>query len=197
MWIDLTFNLDEHFPVWPQENSCNIITQTRGDCASSTISFNVHTSTHLDAPRHFIPGGSTINEIPLSQLIGTTQVIEIDDPISIKPKHLNRVKCTKIIFKTPNQITEEFTPDYCYLSPEAAKSLVNSNVELVGIDYLSIENFYDSDFPVHKILLRSGAVILESINTEQLVDGLYEIIALPLRINAEASPARVIAREIS
>lgn len=196
MWIDITYNLNEDFPVWPGEQKYNIQSIYTNNI-SSTVTFNVHTSTHIDAPKHIITDGKTINQIPLQQLIGPTQIITIDDPVSIKPEQLPTIKCQKIIFKTPNIITNDFYSNYCYLTPEAAKALVLSNVELVGINYLSIENFYDPEFTTHKILLGNNVIILESVNTTNLVQEFYEIIALPLNINAEASPARVIARAIS
>ncbi len=195
MWTDLSIPLDDTFPAWPGSNACQISRHYQGDCVSSTLTTNVHIATHIDAPLHFIPGGETIDQISIEQLCGTVQVIEIPDSV-IEPKHLSGLSCSKVIFKTMNEITPTFTDKYCYLSPLAAENLVQSGIDLVGTDYLSIENYNDKNFTTHKILLGNGVIIIEALNTNVIYAGYYEMIALPILMPSEASPARVIVKRL-
>ena len=197
MWIDLTLPLNETSINWPTEQPFHIQSRHTNDCVSSMITTSVHVGTHLDAPRHFIPTGELIDAVDINQLMGLVQVIEINDKISIKPHHLHSLNCSKVIFKTCNEITNAFNENYCYLSPEAASYLVKMGVKLVGIDYLSIDDFNDTNFTSHKILLSNNILVLESLNTSPIKSGYYNIIALPLKISAEASPVRVIVRPVS
>jgi len=197
MWIDLSIQLNSEFPVWPGTSPCHISSDVSKNCVSSTLTTNVHAATHIDAPYHFIPDGLTIDQISLNQLCGVTQVIEIPDSTSIKPDHLTSLNCSKVIFKTPNEVSDSFTNKYCYLTPQSADILVDSGVHLVGVDYLSVENYDDTNFTTHKILLGNSVVIIESLDTSKLDLGYYYVIALPILMHTEASLARVIARKIS
>jgi arylformamidase len=72
-------------------------------------------------------------------------------------------------------------------------------MELVGIDYLSVEPFSadERDYPVHKTLLREGIVVLESLDLADVPLGLYELVVLPLLIpGSDGAPARAILLSI-
>jgi len=195
MWIDLSITLNENTAIWPDDHPCIIQTKTKNTCTTSVLTCSTHAGTHIDAPLHFIKDGLGINQIPLSQLCGPVQVIPISSN-KIIPDDLQNIIAPKIIFKTNNHITGVFNPNYCFITPESASQLVNLKIQLIGIDYLSVENFYDHQFTSHHILLKAGVVIIEGLNTDPIQDGLYEMIALPLNLEAEASPARVIVRPL-
>jgi len=195
MWIDLSITLNQNTTRWPNSSPFIIQTKTENTCTNSVLTCSTHAGTHIDAPLHFIENGLKINQIPLSDLCGLTQVISVSSD-QINPDHLQNISAPKVIFKTNNYVDGEFNADYCFITPEAARRLVDLKVQLIGVDYLSIENFYDKQFTSHHILLRSGIIIIEGLNTDHVQEGLYEMIALPLKIEAEASPARVIVRPL-
>lgn len=195
MWIDLSVPLNHSTICWPTDSPCIINSKVVGSVMSSTVHCSCHGGTHIDAPAHHIKDANLIDQIPLSHLCGIAQIIEITTP-QISVEHLPEISQPKVIFKTPNTFGDTFDPEYCYLTPEAAHHLVNSKVHFVGTDYLSIEEFSSTTFDTHNILLRAGVVIAESIDTSALSSGLYEIVALPIRLAAEASPARIIARRL-
>ncbi|MEM3676158.1 MAG: hypothetical protein QXV22_03775, partial [Thermoplasmataceae archaeon] len=108
----------------------------------------------------------------------------------IPDKHQSRV-----LFKTKNSgLYRKFSEDFTYIDESAARKLIEHKAKLVGIDYLSIEKFGTKGMKVHKILLNGGTVILEGLDLSQVAPGDYELICLPLKIDADGSPCRAILR---
>jgi arylformamidase len=88
---------------------------------------------------------------------------------------------------------KEFVRDYTYLAPDGAQYLVDNGVELVGIDYLSIEQFHSGHHKTHRTLLEQSVVILEGLDLSVPAPGEYELICLPLRIEGcDGAPARAV-----
>lgn len=176
----------------------------RGDSANvSAVSFGSHTGTHVDAPKHFDDAAAGVDEIVFERLIGLASVIEFDDTVrSIGRAELERAGirgAKRVLLKTRNSRLlheREFSSDYTFLAPEAAELLVESAVELVGIDYLSIEKFKSGHHRTHLTLLRRGVVILEGLDLSAVAPGKYELLCLPLRLaGLDGAPARAVLRE--
>jgi arylformamidase len=176
----------------------------RGDSANvSFLSFGSHTGTHVDAPRHFDDAASAVDEIVIERLIGPASVIEFGDAVSsigraeLEQAGLRGAK--RVLFKTRNSRLlheREFRSDYTFLAPEGAELLVKSGVELVGIDYLSIEQFKSGHHRTHLTLLRRGVVIVEGLDLSAVAPGEYELLCLPLRLaGLDGAPARAVLRE--
>lgn len=182
-------------PEFKMENLYNI--KEHGYNVSS-IALGTHTGTHIDAPRHFFEDGNSVDSIAIEMFIGNAKVFFIDkDSIDYDDiKDLNIEKHDKILFKTPNSrfIDDcEFHKDFTALTKEAAEFLVKQEIDMVGIDYMSIESFYSEDGEVHEILLANEVVIIECLDLREVEEGQYEIIALPLKIkDGDGSPVRVI-----
>ena len=168
----------------------------------SEIQFGSHTGTHVDAVRHFYDDGQPIDEIPLDKLIGPALLIEFSDDVKavtakdLEPHALNGH--TRILLKTRNSTfinRREFVKDYTYLAPDGAEYLVSQGVQLVGIDYLSIEQFHSGHHRTHKTLLGAGVVIVEGLALIEPQPGTYDLICLPLKlIGIDGAPARAILR---
>ena len=107
---------------------------------------------------------------------------------------------TRVLFKTPNASRWDrpgFQSDYHALTPEAAAWLVSSGVQLVGIDYLSVDAYEAEGFPVHRCLLQAGVVIVEGLDLRAVPPGEYELYALPLLLqDGDGAPARVLLRAV-
>jgi arylformamidase len=169
----------------------------------SKVSFGSHTGTHVDAARHFIDDGQTVDEISLDKLIGPAIVIAFDDSLQSVGAHdleshdLGRHK--RVLMRTRNSsfITEgEFHQDYTFLAPDGAELLVSRGVELVGIDYLSIEQFHSGHHRTHRTLLQNGVVIVEGLNLADITPGEYDFVCLPLRLEGlDGAPARALLIE--
>lgn len=166
----------------------------------STIRFGSHTGTHADAARHFFDDGQTVDRIPLERLIGPALLVAFPDDLpavtaaDLRKHDLKGRK--RVLLRTRNSALlsqKEFVPDYTYLAPDGAQFLVDSGVELVGIDYLSIEQFHSGHHKTHRILLERSVVILEGLDLSIPAPGEYELICLPLRIEGcDGAPARAV-----
>jgi arylformamidase len=190
--------------VFAFENNMQIerrASMDRGDMGNnSSIHMGIHTGTHMDAPKHVIADGKTIDVMPLSDAIGPARVIEINDNEAVKAEELKQYKFKhgeRILFKTRNSErcwkTDTFIPDFVYIAEDAAQLLANSGVKLVGIDYLSV----GGPPMTHKILLGAGIWLLEGLNLSAVNPGNYNLICLPLKImQTEGSPVRAVLQPI-
>jgi arylformamidase len=166
----------------------------------STIRFGSHTGTHADAARHFFDDGQTVDKIPLERLIGPALLLSFPDDVrSVGAAELRAHDIkgqTRILLRTRNSAflsQKEFVKDYTYLAPDGAQYLVDQGVELVGIDYLSIEQFHSGHHLTHRTLLERSVVIVEGLDLSVPPAGEYQFICLPLRIEGcDGAPARAV-----
>ena len=166
----------------------------------SFIRFGSHTGTHADAARHFFDDGQTVDAIPLERLIGPALLLSFPDDLrAVTAADLQKHDIkghTRILLRTRNSALlsqQQFVRDYTYLAPDGAQYLVDNGVELVGIDYLSIEQFLSGHHKTHRTLLERSVVILEGLDLSVPAPGEYELICLPLRIEGcDGAPARAV-----
>jgi arylformamidase len=172
----------------------------RGDSANVTaLSLGSHTGTHVDAPHHFLDGRSTVEAMPIEALVGPVQVIELAERRHITAVDLESAampsEATRLLLKTPNSRfwnDDEFHTDFVGLTGDAARWLVERGFVLVGIDYLSIEQFRSPTHEVHKTLLDAGIIIVEGLDLRNVPAGAYMMACAPLKVvGAEGAPARV------
>jgi len=201
---DVTVPIQEGLPVWPGEEGPTIKRTSdidSGDKANvSLIRMVTHTGTHVDAPLHFFAKARSVDRIPLSVLCGPCLVIEkignghiSAGDIPELPSHI-----TRVLFKTTNSTlwenpTHDFVNEYVCLEPEAAELLVRKGIQLVGMDYMSVEPPTNQENPIHRLLLGNGIVIIENLDLRNISPGEYNLVCLPLKLSgADGAPARVI-----
>jgi len=166
----------------------------------SAVAFGSHTGTHVDAVKHFIDDGQTVDQIPLERFIGGAILLAFpDDLMSVGPADLAQHDIgghTRVLLRTRNSSFlegPEFVEDYTYLAPDGAQYLVDCGVELVGIDYFSIEQFHSGHHQTHRALLKRGVVIVEGLSLSEPEAGVYQLICLPLRLaGLDGAPARAV-----
>jgi arylformamidase len=166
----------------------------------STIRFGSHTGTHADAARHFFDDGQPVDRIPLDRLIGPALLIKFSDDVrAIGAAELREHfpgGHKRVLLGTRNSAflsRREFVKDYTYLAPDGAQYLVDEGVELVGIDYLSIEQFHSGHHRTHRTLLEKSVVIVEGLDLSAPGAGEYQLVCLPLRIEGcDGAPARAV-----
>ena len=166
----------------------------------SIIRFGSHTGTHADASRHFFDDGQPVDRIPLERLIGPALLLTFDDSvmaIGVAELQARAIKGHKrILLRTRNSALlsgAEFVKNYTFLAPDGAQYLVDNGVELVGVDYLSVEQFHSGHHRTHKTLLGANVVIVEGLDLSAPPPGEYEFICLPLRIEGcDGAPARAV-----
>lgn len=204
-WIDISVSVRNGMHAWPGEQPA--IEQTefmeRGAvCNLTRMSMSVHTGTHMDAPRHFIPGGATMEQIPLGAVMGEALVIAVDDPVAVRAAHLEGLELPRrVLFKTRNSATcwarDAFDEDYVYISREAARVLVERGVTTVGIDYLSVGGYRQDLVETHNVLLGAGLWVIEGLDLSAIEPGRYELACLPLKIvGSDGAPARAVLRRL-
>lgn len=166
----------------------------------SSIAFGSHTGTHVDAVKHFIDDGQTVDEISIDRLIGPAILLAFpDDLMAVTAADLEKQYMgshTRVLLRTRNSsflAGPGFVKDYTYLAPDGAEYLVSRGVDLVGIDYLSIEQFHSGHHHTHLTLLRQGVIIVEGLDLSQPPPGEYTLTCLPLRLaGLDGSPARAV-----
>ncbi len=209
-WIDVSLSVvPGQMPMMPGESPTTFTWQVtkvadRYEVRVSDFHFNAHTGTHIDAPIHLIPHTESVDQISLEKLIGPARIIECSrDAAVIDLKELNRHPwrgAKRLLFKTRNSYdnlwgTTRFRREFTALAPDAAQALVEAGVELVGIDYHSIEKFGSPQPEVHRILLASGVVVVEGLDLREVSGGEYDLVCLPVRFGGrEAAPARAVVR---
>ena len=169
----------------------------------SSVRFGSHTGTHVDAARHFFDDGESVDQIPLDSLIGPCIVLTFDSSLmSVGASDLAKHELkgnSRVLIRTRNSgfLTEaEFQRDYTFLAPDGAEFLVSKGVRLVGVDYLSIEQFHSGHHKTHRTLLEKKIVIVEGLNLQDIEPGEYELICLPLRLEGlDGAPARAVLIE--
>lgn len=166
----------------------------------SLITFGSHTGTHVDAPKHFFDDGAGVDTLPLDVLMGPAMLVRVDDDVNaVTADHLRLHHLeghTRVLIKTRNSSyvrSPEFRKDYTYVAPDAAEYLVSIGVRLVGVDYLSIEQFHSGHHRTHLTLLKQGVVIVEGLDLSGPPMGPYDLRVLPLRIaGIDGAPARAV-----
>jgi len=157
----------------------------------SKFSMESHVGTHVDAPLHFIPEGKSIDEMPISRLIGKAQVIEVPFPQAVTDDFLSsRLKGTKIaIFKFGR---ERLNREHPYFSVEGVNYLIQHGIQVVGTDNFDIDS-KTTEWKIHHMMLGQEMLIVEGLLLKKVLPGIYDFICLPLIVKGgEAAPARVI-----
>jgi arylformamidase len=174
-----------------------------GDSSNnSRLVMGTHTGTHVDAPKHFFDDRPGVDSFPLEMLVGRARVIDLPHRGGITEAHLAAAglrEDLRVLLRTPNSAlwrsTTGFYTDYTYITEGGAKFLVAQGVKVVGVDYLSVEQFKKAGAPAHHVLLGNGVIVIEGLNLSEADAGQYEMYCLPLRlVNADGAPARVVLK---
>jgi arylformamidase len=205
MFYDISPPIRPGMKVWPGDTPPArevLMDMQRGDPVTlSTLHATVHLGAHADAPSHYGPGAPSIDKIDLSVYLGLCQVISvpvvrggcvgIDDVKGM-------MKVDRILLATgTNPDPTGFKESFAGLEPTLIDHLADAGVRLVGIDTPGVDPFSADDLLAHRRCLARGMTILEGLMLDGVPEGLYELIALPLRlVGFEASPVRAVLRTI-
>lgn len=203
---DITLSVSPAMPIWPGDPPLVLErVESMDDGAHvnvSRLSCSVHTGTHVDAPHHFLNDGRTVESLPLDALIGPAWVASLPSGADLVTASVLEAASipagtTRLLLKTRNSEIwrrgeMRFQKDFVAVSPDGADWLLAHGIRLIGVDYLSVAPFQDSD-PTHHILLREGVVILEGVDLSAVEAGAYDLYCLPLKlVGSDGAPARAI-----
>lgn len=202
---DITPLVTKDFPLWPpcepfQRNvACDI---NLGDpVTSSSITATVHLGAHADAPSHYAKEGRTIDECDLHHYLGLCQVIrpkvKHSEPITKKTVD-QTILAPRVLFATSTfDYTQPFSEEFAAFDPDFFEFMAKNKIITVGIDGPSVDLYKAQTLPCHQLAYKYDIALLENLDLDKVPEGLYELIALPLKIKGfDASPVRAILRSI-
>jgi len=205
MLYDITPLISSALAVWPGDTPPSrevLQDMARGDALTlSTLRATVHLGAHADAPSHYGHPAPSIEARPLDLYLGLCQVIQVraerGRKVSLEDLgseiEAERVLLVTGTFPDPRRWNEDFAA----LDPDLVDALHTLGVRLVGIDTPSVDPFSSKDLPAHKRFLAHDMAILEGLVLEDVPQGLYELIALPLKLEGfDASPVRAVLRSL-
>lgn len=209
-FFDLSLTIQTGMPIWPGDPALElnrIQCMEAGSVANvSRMACCVHIGTHVDAPRHFIQDGRTVEHLALDTLIGPVVVAALPDIATITASDLESLALPtgveRLLLRTRNSElwasgSTEFHEEFVALTAEAAQWVVDQGIRLIGVDYLSVQRYYDGP-QTHQILLGAEVIILEGLNLAQVPPGWYELLCLPLKLaGSDGAPARAVLRTLS
>ena len=206
MIYDITPAVTEHLAVWPGDTRPSrevLLDMAGGDNLTlSTLRATVHLGAHADAPSHYGDGAPTIDQRELDPYLGPCRVVRVDTPAGgrIDAGAIDGLDLPpRVLFRTGSfqPHADSFREDFVALSPGLVDALAARGVRLVGLDTPSVDPFSSRDLPSHQAFLRHDMAILEGLVLDDVPEGLYELVALPLRLAGfDASPVRAILREL-
>lgn len=206
--IDVSVSIHPEMVQWRDDRIVALepLSRTPADRSNVTrLTLTTHTGTHVDAYRHFVHAGTTIDHLSLDIWVGPCWVADCSDASpEVEPEHLDRANIPagveRLIVKTTNSRLWHSNPTtfidtYVGLSVAAADWLVERGIHLVGIDYLSVGPFHTTIVETHLALLGRGVVVVEGLDLSEVEAGSYELLCFPLKImNGDGAPARVALR---
>jgi arylformamidase len=200
MYIDLSVTVNERTPVYPGDSPVEV--KAAGEIEHDgfndhVISINTHVGTHIDAPLHMLAGGRALDLTPVERFVGTGKLVSLGKESGLKDLLLADIQEGDIVlFRTDMSKHYHDTiyfEEYPTLSEEMAQYLVGRKVKMVGVDAGSVD--IAEGFPIHKILLAGDVLIIENLtNLEALEGEEFTVYALPVKLDVDGAPARVIAQ---
>lgn len=203
--IDISTPVDGDLPVWPGSKGPSFtVAQSIAEGSDANVTrmdADVHLGTHVDAPLHFVADGASLEALGLEPLVGPAFVADARQAERLGRAELDALAVpagtTRLLLRTSNSDRRrlrrpEFDEDAVALTAEGSQWVVDRQIVLIGIDYLSIQRF-DEGPETHQILLRAGVAILQGLALEDAPAGRHDLLCLPIRLaGPEAAPARAV-----
>jgi len=200
--IDISWPLERGMAIYPGNPPFRVKPYKYKSSVMAEVSMGNHTGTHVDAPRHALKKGKTIERAGIEAMVGPCRVLDmthVKKAISASDLQAARIrKGERILVKTKNSKRgfKKFYNNYIYLDGDAAEFLAQKQIGLFGTDYISIKQKGSSDNRAHTELLKRGIVIFEGLNLSRVKPGVYYFIGLPLNFKGlDGAPARAILLE--
>jgi arylformamidase len=202
---DITLSLRDELPCWPGDTPFRFrLAWSKAQGATvnvGQISSTVHIGTHVDAPFHFDEGGATIDALALDPFLGPARVADVRGREVIRVEDLDPLDLSgtpRLLLRTDGWLDHSRFPESIPVVEEDVPAyLRDRGVILLGLDVPSVDRIDSKDLPIHHSLGSHGIAILESVDLTRVEPGVYELIALPLKVvGADGSPVRAVLKEI-
>ena len=201
---DISPAVEEQAAVFPGDTGCsqqlNFSLSADYPVNVNSITLSPHTGAHADAPMHYASGEASVGELGLAPYLGTCRVIHcIGCGPLVLPEHIAHALHDlppRVLLRTTHTASQSWE-SFTAIAPETLAQLATKNIALIGIDTPSVDSADSDDLPSHHQLLAHGLRVLENLVLDDVPEGDYELIALPLKLmRADASPVRAILREL-
>ena len=168
----------------------------------SAVTLSPHLGAHADAPLHYGVDAAAIGSVALAPFLGPCRVIHaIDQGALITPEHLAHAIATglpaRVLVRTCRRAPTAWSRAFSAFAPHTITWLAGQGVRLVGIDSQSVDPADSKTLDSHQQLLAHDMRVLENLVLDEVEEGDYELIALPLKlVHADASPVRAVLRSL-
>ena len=204
LW-DISPTVAPDAPIFPGDEPYSLrwTAQLSPDCPVnlSAITMSPHVGAHADAPLHYANDAPAIADVPLDTYLGRCRVIHaIGAAPLITVEHLQHAEQDlppRVLVRCCERADTVWNPAFTAYAPEAIEWLAARGVRLVGIDTPSVDPADSKALNSHQQLRRLDLRVLENLVLDDVPEGDYELIALPLKLMAaDASPVRAVLREL-
>lgn len=167
----------------------------------AALTLSPHTGAHADAPLHFVDGGTPAGELPLDAYLGPCRVVHaIGAGPRVEWRHVEHALSgppPRVLVRTYERQPATWDDGFTAIAAETIERLGDLDVRLVGTDAASLDPASSKTLDAHHAAYRHGLAILENLLLDDVPEGDYELIALPLRLaTADAAPVRAVLREL-
>lgn len=201
---DITLPLQPGIASWPGDTLYTFTQNaeiSKGDSVNlGSICMSVHTGTHTDAPRHFSEAGVAVENLDLNVFLGPCIVVDVRNKSLITVADLEKLDLQdtpRVLFRTDVWLNTCIFPTMFPLLDAALPAYLKTlGVVLIGMDVPSVDAMESKDLVMHHALHACGITIMESLRLQEVPPGIYELIALPLKLfGADGAPVRAILKE--
>lgn len=210
--IDITPPLSAETPMWPGDTPFQAVRtwsiENGGAVNVSTLTMSTHSGAHADAPLHYAAKGKAIDEVLLEPYLGPCVVLHIfrEAGLAIGSDSVERALARvsgvqpppRVLIRT--QLTtppEKWRSDFNAIAPQAIRLLATRGVRLIGVDTPSLDPEDSKTMDTHQAILAADMRVLEGLLLHEVKEGLYELIALPLKLKGlDAAPVRAVLRTL-
>ena len=202
--FDISWPVAANVAGWPGDTRYSLnwtMRQSQGESVNvSRLTMSPHTGTHADAPFHFDQDRATIDQLPLEVFVGPARLVDVRGRSPIRVRNLGSFDWTetpRLLLRTGGWIDPARFPDSIpILDAEVPVFLCEQRITLVGVDVPSVDVLDSKRLPIHHALGHFGIHILEGLDLREPPPGVYELVALPLKIvGGDGSPVRAVLRE--
>ncbi len=204
-FIDISRPIYSGMPVWPGDTPAEFrlaATIPQGFAVNiGRLALSIHSGTHADAPFHYNNDGAKIDAVPLGTFVGPARVVDIRGHATVTAGLLEAhdFSATPRVLLKSDTWTDPavFPPDWPLMAPDVPAWLAARGVKLIGLDVPSVDHLHSKDLPIHHACDAAGLIILENLDLHATPPGVYELLALPLKIrDGDGSPLRAVLRTL-
>lgn len=200
---DISRTITPHLAVWPGDSPFSfeqILHITQGSSVNlTTLTLSAHTGTHADAPYHYRQAGEHPAQLPLHQYVGSAHIVTLTRqrggivPADFDGHDLTGLERLLIHTWVSDLPDDRWPDDFPYPTVDLIDWLAARGVVLLGVDMPSVDSFDSKTLDCHHRLYQHGIVNLETLCLRGVPDGVYQLVALPLKIDGVCgSPVRAV-----